>query len=134
MPQMTFPIVGAHFRPPAKGILAALAASTPLILIPEPGNPYDPNAIQVIVDLQQNDDQDWDLIERECSAFGFTIDQLRSQGRWHLGYVPRENPPKVPIGNASLIATGVFGYNDELGGELAFGPKGQALVLVNTPD
>ena len=47
MPMNTFPIVGAYYHPPAKALIDALAVDTPLLLIAEPDNAYDPNAIAV---------------------------------------------------------------------------------------
>ena len=46
---LTLPLVGAHFRPPAKQVLAALPAGAELILEPEPDNPYDSKAVRVLV-------------------------------------------------------------------------------------
>ena len=44
---MIHEIVGAHFRPQAKPLLAALFGDCPLELRLEPTNAYDPNAIAV---------------------------------------------------------------------------------------
>ncbi len=42
-------LVGMHFRPPAKEVLAALPAGTTLWLQREPDNPYDENAVKVLL-------------------------------------------------------------------------------------
>lgn len=41
-------LVGSHFYPPAKQVLARSAAGSRVILRPEPENPYDPQAIEVL--------------------------------------------------------------------------------------
>ena len=46
------PLVGAHFYPPATGILRALPQGTPFRLQPEPENPYDSKAIKVFVSVE----------------------------------------------------------------------------------
>lgn len=43
------PIRGMHFHPPAKVIIQHAAAGLPLILQPDPENPYDSSAIKVLV-------------------------------------------------------------------------------------
>lgn len=47
--QLTSLIVGSHFVPPAKALLAALPAGTALLLRAEPENPYDSDAILVLL-------------------------------------------------------------------------------------
>jgi hypothetical protein len=42
-------MVGMHFRPPAKAVLEALPVGTTLWLRREPENPYDANAVQVLL-------------------------------------------------------------------------------------
>ena len=47
MTKLLVPIVGAHYNPPAKQLLAGLPSGVPLRLQPEPDNPYDENAVLV---------------------------------------------------------------------------------------
>jgi hypothetical protein len=63
---ITTSLVGAHFRPPAKALLAVLPTGHPLFLRPEPTNEYDSNAVQVALRTA-----------------------VLSQEEWHLGYLPR---------------------------------------------
>lgn len=42
-------LVGMHFRPPAKDVVNLLAGGTELIVQRQPQNPYDPNAVQVLL-------------------------------------------------------------------------------------
>lgn len=81
-------IRGMHFRPPAKSILAALPANHPILLQPEPDNPYDQNAIKVLVDLDE-------LPESSHAALlvaDVDIPAIReTQGAYfHLGYIAKE--------------------------------------------
>src|ERR1700678_2710237 len=92
MPTHTCPIVGAHFRPPAKSILSALPNSCPLRLRPEPDNPYDSNALQVLVsgqvirDLPEAIKSD---LHADAVGYGYDIDTICAAEEWHLGYIPR---------------------------------------------
>lgn len=52
MPELSAPLVGMRFRPPALTILQGLGMDQKLILRREPENQYDPNAIAV--DMPEN--------------------------------------------------------------------------------
>lgn len=100
-------LVGAHFRPPAKALLAILPADHPLWLRPEPSNDYDENAVQVLVlsdsirDLAK--DEFWQAnAEGELGNQGFALDEILAEPEWHLGYLP-----KAAKGNAELEAWNV---------------------------
>lgn len=85
----SLPIVGAHFRPPAKALLAALRSSFPLELRPEPHNPYDANAVGVWMDaLNLNNDEASEL-DGTLQDMGSDLDDILEQRFWHLGYIPR---------------------------------------------
>ena len=92
MPTHTCPIVGAHFRPPAKSILSALPNSCPLRLRPEPDNPFDSNALQVLIsgqvirDLPEAIKSD---LHADAVGYGFDLDTICAAEEWHLGYIPR---------------------------------------------
>lgn len=90
------PIVGAHYRPPAKAILSILPIGQELELIPDPygentGNFHDdPNAIAVWIDGSSiNTNLELQEVEEKLHAYGFSTDQIVSES-WHLGYIPRE--------------------------------------------
>lgn len=98
----TLPIVGAHFRPPAKALLQVMHGATPLTLVREPDNAYDPNAVQVMLngsDLSALTDDD---LADAIIGTGWTPDEVRS-GVLHLGYVPRTEAewlsPKITGGD-----------------------------------
>ena len=87
------PIVGAHFRPPAKAIMQWLPAGAPLFLVPEPTNQFDDHAIAVYIETIQlcpsRGQVDQELLEA-CEGFGYGAAELLAQDRWHLGYVARD--------------------------------------------
>ena len=88
---MIHEIVGAHFRPPAKPLLAALFGDCPLELRPEPTNAYDPNAIAVYVKSSVlKEYADCDALKDLLPNFGHTLDTLLAEKEWHLGYIRKE--------------------------------------------
>ena len=109
-------ILGSHFRPPAKLIFQYLASGTVLLLEPEPDNPYDANAIKVM--LPSSDlPSDPEFIDN-LSSFGHDIEELHSRGTIHLAYIERGR-------------TGDFqGVTQIL---LSFGPKGQPMATPAEP-
>lgn len=126
-------IVGMHFRPPAKGILAALPGGTRLRLRREPENPYDANAIAVEVDPGDVEVKWYPRLRDECAAFGHDWDELVERGEpIHLGYVPRERAeeiaPKMDEGSRESDAMVCFGEPAVLPAELAFDGTGKPLV------
>ena len=91
MSDHTYPIVGAHFRPPAKGLLAVLPKDFPLYAVPEPDNQYDVNAIKVVLNVRNLVEEE-DLllaIEEAIAPFGFSLDEFTNVEEWHLGYIPK---------------------------------------------
>lgn len=89
--RMLTPIVGMHFRPPAKAIIANLPSGTPLLLEAEPDNQYDNNAVKISVlksSLAALDAEIKPALEDSCAAMGTTPDELYSdEGAFQLGYV-----------------------------------------------
>lgn len=99
---ITTQIVGAHFRPPAKALLACLPAGHPLYLRPEPTNEYDSNAVQVLLRstrlLQLVAEPFFkDELENQLSGQGFDVESVLAEPEWHLGYLP-----KAAKGNPAL--------------------------------
>lgn len=90
MPTNTLPIVGAYHRPPARILIASLPIGTPLFLLAEPDNQYDPNAIQVFLESQNIPAASHAELERELPNAGFSLDTVIAQDQWHLGYIPKE--------------------------------------------
>ena len=86
----SYEIVGAHFRPPAKGLLAGLEQGTKLHLIAEPTNRFDINAIQVILFSKDILETSWPNLEEELNKFGKERNDILAQNSWHLGYIRKE--------------------------------------------
>ncbi len=114
------PIVWAFARQGGKVVLAHLGVGTELVLVPEPENPYDPDAIRIEVDLCLA----W------CDAPGALLGSLdealadcgleraelvAQEGRHHLGYIPRTGGKPLEKARA---AEGALGY--ELSGNAEF--------------
>lgn len=115
-------IVGMKFRPPAQGILNVLAAGFPLVLRREPGNQYDVNAVQVIVESAANfAELNEAFVNEKLAGYGFTKDDVLARLPFQIGYIPREDAERI----APLV--------DELGrpawrGVLSFSATGQPRV------
>jgi len=114
----TYPIVGAHFRPPAKGILECLPASCPLVLRPEPDNPFDPNAVMVLVRSADVPASSHASLALALPGYGSGLDEFLAQPEWHLGYVPRTR--------AIELAPSLLG--SDAPGLLTFGASGQPAI------
>jgi len=81
------PLVGAHFRPPAKAILQHLPAGAELRLEREPENPYDASAIKVIVRSALIPESQYAELEIAVQGHGLSLDEVLSQSEHHLGYI-----------------------------------------------
>lgn len=86
----TLPIVGAFYRPPAKLLLDCLSIGTPLFLLAEPDNQYDPNAVAVYLESHNIPVESHAKLEEELPPFGQSLDSVLGQDQWHLGYIPKE--------------------------------------------
>jgi hypothetical protein len=90
MPQNTFPIVGMFYRPPAKALIDALAVGTPLLLIAEPENNFDPNAVAVWLHSKDIPEASYTALEETLPPFGWTLEKVLEEEEHHLGYIPKE--------------------------------------------
>jgi hypothetical protein len=86
----TLPIVGSFYRPPAKLLLENLAIGTPLTLLAEPENAYDPNAVAVWLRSADIPAGAYASLGEVLPNFGLTLDAVLEQEQWHMGYVPKE--------------------------------------------
>jgi hypothetical protein len=123
------PLVGAHFRPPAKAILAALPAATPLILEREHNNPYDPNAVKVLVEPKHIPESQYDDLTMVAQGYGFTAEEICAEPKWHLGYIAAK-PPK---GRSGTLAATVASHMDNGAypfARLGFDGTGEACVEI----
>lgn len=85
-------IVGARFHPPAQLLLEILPQGTPLILEPEPDNPYDSSAIKVSILPKDLAPHLKDLTTEMLINFGYTVERLQGICEpLHLGYLPKSD-------------------------------------------
>lgn len=115
MAKYTTLIVGAHFRPPAKQVLAVLAAGAALRLEEENDNPYDAEAIKVFVSTDEIPPNQYKTLDEELPNAGLTLEQLMSTGPVWLGYVPASGGK--PLAKAKLAEPELIGNHEvrELG-------------------
>lgn len=124
-------LVGAHFRPPAKLILASLPSGAELILEPEPDNPYDEAAVKVLCRPSAIPEGQFLGLDEGLPASGFSLDEvLRQESVW-LGYLgASKNKDVVKGGFASNVEILALMANPGHLVSLAFAPDGKALVQV----
>lgn len=120
----TFPIVGAHFRPPAKPILQVLPAGAHLLIEREPDNESDANAVKVSVrsaDIPTDAHEELGIL---ASGYGYDLPTILAAEAWHLGYIPR--------GEAEQLSPMLLDFN--AAGRLTFTAAGKpAVSVVLTP-
>lgn len=106
MSQTLSPIVGMHFRPPAKAILACVPQGAPLTLEREPSNEYDPNAIKVLVATDTIPAAVHSDLDLRASGYGFDLATILAQPLWHIGYINRNDAAALrncTLGAAELV-------------------------------
>ena len=104
MPHLLAPIVGAHFHPPAKLILQILPLNQSLILDPEPDNPYDPDAIKVMVKPTsiKIPEAQAEKIADELISYGSNWEDVMEKDLLHIGYIPKSGAKTARVdGQAS---------------------------------
>ena len=154
MPTKTLqaPLVGSHFRPPAKLVLDSLSAGCQLILEPDPQNSYDPKAIKVSTRCKDIPESQYPRLEAELPAVGWDLDGLlrlgtnNSEARsmdelveplvW-LGFIADSDGAVLAkarsagrglVGNREIAEAMLVPHQATLG----FDPAGKALVVVST--
>lgn len=127
-------LVGAHFVPPAKFFLEHLPAGTSLRLEPDPENPYDENAIVVMVRPQAVPEGQRAELGVKIPGMGFDLDELLMANEWlRLGHVASSGGK--PLLKAKLVRDDLVGnieflavMNGPTEASLAF--DGSGLILV----
>lgn len=137
MSRFTSLIVGAHFRPPAKQVLAVLPQGARLDLQEENDNPYDPAALKVFLPLDQIPEAQFPALEAELPGAGLTLEQLMSGGPLFLGYVPaQDGKPLAKARAAEPELLGNVQVRELMGGTrtfLGFGMDGSPRLHIETP-
>jgi hypothetical protein len=88
-----YPIVGAWHHPPAQALFEVLPPATTLILRPEPTNPFDQNAIQVLLpraSLDALNPHAQGVLTRALEGYGTSLDELHAKDSTMLGYIARK--------------------------------------------
>lgn len=127
-------LVGAHFVPPAKFFLEHLPAGTSLRLEPDRENPYDENAIVVLVRPQSVPEGQRAELGVKIPGMGFDLGELLMANDWlRLGHVASSGG--LPLLKARLVRDDLVGnmeflavMNGPTEASLAF--DGSGLILV----
>lgn len=98
---MLLPIVGTFFRPAGKAMLQELASGASLELVPEPDNPYDANAIKVMVRVSALPRADTEGLQAAVEGYGLDLAVLLSQD-FFLGYIAKTHTQHATPGPATL--------------------------------
>lgn len=126
----TLPIVGAHFRPPAKALISVLPAKAKLSLVPEgvfglDENPYDVNAVGVWVETSQIPSTQAEVLEGLIAGNGLTLEDVLGHSAFQLGYIPAKDA--APL-RATIIENCNAFNTSTLPGELGFSLDGKPQV------
>jgi HIRAN domain len=114
MPQ--YPIVGAHFHPPAKAMLSLMPAGASLWLERQPDNQYDSNAVAVFCAPDAVPSHAHGHLAILIAGHGMELAEYLSAESYHLGFIPRTEAEHVaPKLDALLCSqTAMFGFEAEL--------------------
>lgn len=123
-------LVGAHFHVPAKVLLEHLPTGTPLLLVPEPDNPYDESGLAVGVWLSPGEipSSQHEALRETLPRSGFDLDELLASGEpLQLGHVAKTGGK--PLSGTDYVGTEEWATGGTpLSGTLQFDPQGRALV------
>ena len=122
---MILPIVGAHYHPPAKAILAFLPVGQPLQLIPDFENEHTteefPNAIAVWIDGRGIKPPISDEAEANFQGYGFSSDEILGD-YWKLGFIPKEFAKDINLSTFGDRHPGRFTVGADGGPRIEFQP------------
>lgn len=130
---MQFSLVGAFFRPPAQQVLAALPAGHQLHLRADPCNPYDPKAIQVLLDTSTVPATSWSLLEETLPGAGSCQEDLLTAGELQLGFLPDSDKTCPGNGNLTAELASHQVQLDDCRASLAWSLEGKPQVRVALP-
>lgn len=134
MTKLSIPLMGAHFRPPAKFVLANIPSGLPLSLLAEPENPYDPLAIKVLLNGADIPASRHEALGAAIDGTGHDLPDLLANPEIFLGYIARTIPGKVPVGNVQLLEAMNGAPLSDASCQLAFSGDGKPLVEIETPE
>lgn len=125
MASFSVALVGMHFRPPAKALLAVLPGGATLLLEREPDNPYDPNAVKVSVAVAEIPKVMHDDLAMALPQWGKSLEEVMAQPVWHLGYVDSKKTGMARVVSEHMTPEGVV-----TSARLAFDHKGDPCVNI----
>jgi len=132
-------IVGSHFVPPAKILLENLPTKAPLELVAEPENPYDANAIVVLVNPSAIPASRHETLREILPTMGHDWDEILAEGRaLSLGHIASsEGKPLLQARalNPALVGTlEILPFLENAKAWFSVGSDGKALVNVEIPE
>lgn len=134
MTELTSLLVGMHFHPPAKLLLASLPAGASLQLQREPDNPYDENAISVWLSPGEIPESQHSKLDEELGGFGFDLAEILQGEALMLGHVAATGgkPLKGTSYAGNLEVLELLGERglDQLEVKLGFSPEGKPLLHI----
>ena len=123
---MGLPIVGQRFRPPASELLNMLPGGHAIELLPEPDNPYDPNAVKVMIPFSEFANAALDEIYADPQD-GWQNKELP----FHVGYIPKELA-KMLVESGEFQTKGYLAF--DMSGRPVFEPNAEEPVPGEKPD
>jgi hypothetical protein len=125
-------IVGAYFRPPAPQVLSALPSGHALVLVPEPGNEFDPHALRVMLNTHELAPGTRDNMSHALEGTGYDVDELDTLV--HLGYVASTRNKLLTgrtdvMSNEQIIAA-LAGHEAPWTSTLMFDTSGRPQVVI----
>ena len=136
--ELLVPIVGMHFRPPAKQVLAVLPSGAKLGLEPEPENPYDEKAIKVFVCVADEvREAQYPALAAALVGVGQELDELIGRSEpMQLGYIADSDGKALrnsggsgnrEVGELMRLAAAA---GEQVSATLEFDPSGMAFARV----
>lgn len=112
------PIVGNIFRMAGKLVLPMLHNGCPLVLEPEPENPYDPDAVKVCVDMHASPNLEEMLKDPDVPLI------------IHLGYIPRSGTKTDTTGTGTRQVLHIISQPN-WSASLIFSPEGRPMARID---
>ena len=127
-------LVGSHFRPPAKQLLACAPSGIELTLVPEYDNPYDENAIKAMLDPSLIPESQFDTLRESLDGTGFELEELLDGEAVQVGYVAKSGGKPLAGTNfaGNVEFREVVDSQEDYQATLGFAPDGKPMVILTT--
>jgi len=131
--EITAPLVGMAFRPPAKDVVKLLPGGIELKVQRQPDNPYDENAVQVLLDGFAEGGEYEDIRKEILDMYPEGSDNLEAvknaSSLLPLGYIANSEKTGGKFADDLSPAMSYAGL-EEIAGTLIFGASGNPLVMI----